>query len=264
MLCERKDLGRVRHALFDFDGTLSLLREGWQSVMTGLMVEVFAATKDGAAESEIEAYIGQSTGIQTIFQMQWLAEEFARRGGQALEPAQYKTEYLNRLDAHIAARKESLRAGSARAEDYLVPGSEELLSELQRRGVRMYCASGTDEHYVREEAALLGLEGFFDGGIKGAQPDHSKFSKKMVIAAIIADNGLSGSELMVAGDGFVEIEECAAVGGVALGVATDERECGKVNQWKRERLIKAGADMIVADLSLGRELAALLCGGNES
>ena len=30
--------GHVRHALFDFDGTLSLIREGWQGVMIPMMV----------------------------------------------------------------------------------------------------------------------------------------------------------------------------------------------------------------------------------
>jgi len=258
---ERRDLGRVRHALFDFDGTLSLLREGWQGVMTGLMSEVFAATPAGAGQDQIAEYIGRSTGIQTIFQMQWLAGEVARRGGEAREAGEYKAEYLRRLDAHIAARKESLRAGGATAGDFLVPGAVEFLSLLRRRGVRMYCASGTDEHYVRDEAALLGLDAFFDGGIRGAQPDHSSFSKKMVIAAIIADNGLSGPELAVAGDGFVEIEECAAAGGIALGVATDERRRGSVDAWKRRRLIRAGADMITADLSPAGELAARLCAG---
>ena len=31
--------GRLRFAVFDFDGTLSLLRTGWQRVMADLMVE---------------------------------------------------------------------------------------------------------------------------------------------------------------------------------------------------------------------------------
>ena len=30
--------GRIRSVLFDFDGTLSLIREGWQQVMGPMMV----------------------------------------------------------------------------------------------------------------------------------------------------------------------------------------------------------------------------------
>ena len=37
----------LRHVLFDFDGTLSLIREGWPEVMVPLMVEVLQATGTG-------------------------------------------------------------------------------------------------------------------------------------------------------------------------------------------------------------------------
>src|SRR6516165_5319292 len=54
----RPDLprGRFRFALFDFDGTLSLIREGWPQVMIPLMVEVLRGT--GTAEDEV-ALTGQ-------------------------------------------------------------------------------------------------------------------------------------------------------------------------------------------------------------
>ena len=42
----RPDLprGRFRSVLFDFDGTLSLIREGWPQVMIPMMVEVLRGT----------------------------------------------------------------------------------------------------------------------------------------------------------------------------------------------------------------------------
>jgi hypothetical protein len=49
------------------------------------------------------------------------------------------------------------------------------------------------------------------------------------------------------GDGFVEIEEVQRVGGVAVGVASDEVRRAGVNQWKRNRLIQAGAAIIVPE-----------------
>ena len=30
----------IRHAVLDFDGTLSLIRDGWQNVMVPMMVEI--------------------------------------------------------------------------------------------------------------------------------------------------------------------------------------------------------------------------------
>ena len=36
--------GQIRHALFDFDGTISLIREGWQEIMETMMIEILMAT----------------------------------------------------------------------------------------------------------------------------------------------------------------------------------------------------------------------------
>ena len=33
-------IGRIRHALFDFDGTISVIRRGWENIMIPLMVEM--------------------------------------------------------------------------------------------------------------------------------------------------------------------------------------------------------------------------------
>jgi hypothetical protein len=37
------------------------------------------------------------------------------------------------------------------------------------------------------------------------------------------------------------------VGGFAAGVASDEANPGGLDEWKRERLLKAGADIILRD-----------------
>ena len=63
--------GPVRAVLFDFDGTISTLRSGWELVMKPLMLEMIAGGMDwdDALEREVDAYIDESTGIQTILQM---------------------------------------------------------------------------------------------------------------------------------------------------------------------------------------------------
>ena len=43
---------RITHVLFDFDGTLSLVREGWPAVMTGMFVEVLPK-KAGETDEEL-------------------------------------------------------------------------------------------------------------------------------------------------------------------------------------------------------------------
>lgn len=241
--------GQIRHVLFDFDGTLSLVREGWQNVMTPLLVDTLIEA--GAKESPEELrllvleWVTRLTGRQTIYQMIELAEQVKKRGGTPLDPVEYKHEYLRRLDERITDRINGLAAGTLDPASLLIPGSIELLEALRKRGVRIYLASGTDEPFVLREAKLLGLTDYFDGGIYGAVDDYKAFSKAMVIERILKEHHLEGPELLGIGDGYVEIENTKAVGGVALGVASFESDPVDFDAWKKERLARAGADVMV-------------------
>ncbi|MDZ4783566.1 MAG: HAD family hydrolase, partial [Planctomycetia bacterium] len=57
---------------------------------------------------------------------------------------------------------------------------------------------------------------------------------------------------------FVEIEEIRRVGGLAVGVASEEESREGVNEWKRQRLIRAGADVIIGDYRCLDELLDVL------
>ena len=113
----------------------------------------------------------------------------------------------------------------------------------------MYLASGTDEQYVKREAKLLGVSDFFGEHIYGALDDYKSFSKQKVIKQILKDNAVSGDSLLVFGDGYVEIENCKSVGGLAIAVASDEANngSGKFDDWKHKRLLSVGADIVVPD-----------------
>ena len=69
----------------------------------------------------------------------------------------------------------------------------------------------------------------------------------MVIERLLKENNLRGEELLGFGDGYVEIEEIRRAGGVAVAVASDEANRRGVNAWKRDRLIRAGADIVIGD-----------------
>ena len=47
-------------ALFDFDGTLSLIRAGWVNVMVPMMVEILAELKTGESEEDLRALVENS------------------------------------------------------------------------------------------------------------------------------------------------------------------------------------------------------------
>ncbi len=243
--------GQFRFVLFDFDGTLSLIREGWPQVMIPMMVEVLRATGTSESEAELTAavdeFVMRLNGRQTIYQMIQLVDEVIRRGGQPLEPLAYKHRYHDRLMDRIRGRLAALENGSATADEWTVPGSHALLKALKERGLTLYLASGTDEKYVRHEARLLGLTPFFGEHIYGAQDDYQNFSKKHVIERLITENGLRGPELLGFGDGYVEVEEVKRVGGVAVAVASDEARRQGTDAWKRDRLLQAGADIVIPE-----------------
>ncbi len=259
------------HVLFDFDGTLSLIREGWPEVMVPMMVELLAETGTDESPQDLHklahGFVTELTGKQTIYQMIRLVDEIIKRGGitkhggRARPPQEYKQMYLDRLMERIGSRREDLRAGKVSPGDMLVPGSVQIMEQLRAKGAQLYLASGTDEPYVREEAALLGIADYFGKHIYGAVEDYKSSGKAQVIAQIIEVNRVDGSRLLGFGDGYVELQEVKQVGGTAVGVATDERRrSGEPDPWKRSRLIGIGADVIVPDLqACGHLIAYLWC-----
>jgi len=242
----------ITHVLFDFDGTLSLIREGWPEVMVPLFVEMLPPLP-GESETQRRALcmedIMRLNGKQTIYQMIQLAARIQERGGTPREPLWYKHEYLRRLELRIGARKEELRSGRMASTPLLLHGSRALLENLLQRGLTLWLASGTDEIFVKEEAALLDVTRYFGSRIHGALDNYQNFSKKMVIDRILRETGISGRELLSFGDGYVEIQNTREVGGLAVAVASDEANngLGRVDEWKRQRLLGVGAEIVIPD-----------------
>ncbi len=262
IIAESLTRGRIRHALFDFDGTLSLIREGWQDVMIPMMVELIRQTPLAEDEPVVQAlvrdYVTRLTGRQTIYQMIRLAEEVRARGGHPLAPLAYKRAYHERLWQRIQGRIAGLETGQVTPDEMMVPGARAMLEALMARGVRCYLASGTDEEYVLHEAELLDLGRYF-AGIYGAHDDYRTHSKRAVIERIMREHRLAGPEFVAFGDGYVEIEDARAVHGIAVGVASNEAERQGIDPWKRARLIEAGAHLIVADFGEHEALLEYLC-----
>ena len=242
----------VTTVLFDFDGTISTLRHGWEDVMGPLMLELLGEDSAGL----VRDYIDESTGIQTIYQMKWLAEQVRMRKGSADDPWSYKAEYNRRLMETVSKRRAALKDGTADRREYMVAGSARLLDTLYGRGVTLYVASGTDDPDVNAEVEALGLAKYFVR-IAGAPPGVENCSKEGVIRELLG-SGIPGSRLAVVGDGKVEIAIGRENGARTLGLASDEAALQGVNPVKRERLIKAGADAIAGDFLEHGELMRFL------
>jgi phosphoglycolate phosphatase len=242
----------ISHVLFDFDGTLSLIRQGWPEVMVPMFAEALPRLPNETDEQIQQLVLDdimRLNGKQTIYQMIQLVERIQERGGQPREPLAYKHEYLRRLEAHIGARTTGLETGAIEPDQLLVHGARPLLKHLRDRGLHLYLASGTDLLAVKREAALLDITGDFGANIYGALDDYKQFSKKMIIDRILHEHGITGRQLLSFGDGYVEIENTKQVGGLAVAVASDEAHngSGRVDEWKRRRLLGVGADAVIPD-----------------
>jgi len=265
-------MGHIKHAVLDHDGTISTLRQGWEEIMEPVMIQAILGERYKTADEtlyhrvrhRVREYIDKSTGIETVKQMQGLVEMVQEFGiipkEQILNKWGYKKIYNDALMLMVNDRTARFEIGELNLQDFTVKGSVEFLKMLRSKGITLYLASGTDYEDVLNEARVLGYADLFNGGIYGSVKEDPKFSKKMVIEKIMRENNLSGSELLVVGDGPVEMRESRKRDGLALGVASDEVRRYGINYDKRTRLIKAGTHFLVPDFSQMKALESLLFG----
>jgi rfaE bifunctional protein kinase chain/domain len=261
---------RIRHAIFDHDGTLSTLRQGWEQIMEPMMVRAVLGPRYDAADEtlyhkvvdQVRRFIDRTTGIQTLSQMEGLIELVRQFGcvpaGDILDIHGYKAVYNDALLAMVRQRTAKLQRGELAPDDFQIKGARQMLERLRTRGVRLYLASGTDTADVVAEAEALGYAHLFEGRIFGAVGDVKVEAKRVVLEEIFGRHNLQGPELATFGDGPVEMRETRNRGGVAVGVASDEVRRFGLNPAKRARLIRAGADVLVPDFSQLETLLALL------
>jgi phosphoglycolate phosphatase len=259
--------GPFRAVLFDFDGTLSLIREGWSQLMVEMMAE---RLREQALVHEAEGDLGPHlyrlimarNGMPTIRQMEAFAEEVRRRKGTPADAWTYLEQYHDRLMGLVRGRWDALARGQAAAAEWVVPGVHALLENLRRRGVHLFVASGTEYDHVFHEAGLLRVQEFFPTGINAPRNNDASFRKAGVIERVLATLGIRGDDLLGFGDGTVETAEVKRVGGTAVGVASSEYGSGPgvVNPAKRATLIVAGADVIIPDYTYQEELVQWLWG----
>lgn len=261
----------IRYAIFDHDGTISTLREGWEEIMEPMMMKaVFGNRYEDADEAlfhkvqvRVAEFIDKTTGIQTLVQMKGLVDLVREFGfvpeNQILDEFGYKHIYNEELLLMVKVREEKISRGELSLEDVTMKNAVLLLEELYKAGVKLFLASGTDEEDVKNEARILGYDSLFKGGIYGAVGDVNKEAKKIVLDRILNSIGDSGLEGIVTfGDGPVEIRETRKRNGITVGIASNEMKRHSLNESKRTRLIKAGADVIVPDFSQLSMLLKLL------
>jgi len=252
---------RPRHVIFDHDGTLSTLRQGWEEVMAPMMARAILGshydTADAAVHRRVRAtvddFIERSTGVQTLVQMAGLVDLVRRFGfvapEEVLDAHGYKAIYNEQLLLGVRRRMAKLAAGRLAPEDFHVKNALPLLRRLSDAGVTLYLTSGTDVDDVVAEATALGFAEYFEGRIYGAVGDVMVEAKKLVLDRVVREHGLAGHGFATFGDGPVEMRETRKRGGIAVGVCSDEVRRYGHNPAKRPRLIRGGASILIPDYS---------------
>jgi phosphoglycolate phosphatase-like HAD superfamily hydrolase len=254
---------RFACAIFDFDGTVSLLREQWRRVMSQVMVEMISGKSQSTPEiqQEVKEYIEESTGIQTIYQMRHLVELVRRYAlvpsEEILTAEEYKRIYDERLLKVVDEQLAKIESGEAPSDVFLIPGVVDFLDLLNNLGLVLYVTSGTDRKYVQHEAMVLGVSHFFQE-IYGPDPALPDYSKDWVVYQVAQQNNLRPDQLLVVGDGPVEIAAAKRHCSFAVGVASTEKPDGGLNHTKRRVLLRAGADIIIPNFADSRLLISYL------
>ena len=261
----------IQYAIFDHDGTISTLREGWEHIMQPMMMKAILGEHFSDADealyhkvhTRVIDFIDKTTGIQTLVQMKGLVELVKEFGlvpdEQILDEFGYKEIYNDELLKMVREREAKLSKGELSIEDFTLKNAVLLLEKLFKAGVKLYLASGTDEVDVKNEARIMGYDHLFKGRIYGAVGDVTKEAKKIVLDRILNSIGDSKNGQVAAfGDGPVEIRETRKRRGLTIGIASNELKRHSLNESKRTRLIKAGADIVIPDFSQLPKLLQLL------
>jgi len=266
-----KEKLNIKYAIFDHDGTISTLREGWERIMAPMMIKAVLGEKYKDAgievyakvETRVNEYIDKTTGIQTLVQMKGLVDIVREFGyvpeEKILDEHGYKKIYNDELLEMVGVRERKYANGELSLDDLTIKNAIPFIKKLYDAGIQLYLASGTDEQDVKDEARALGYDHLFEGRIYGSVGDVNIEAKKIVLNRIMEQIGKEGSTHVVTfGDGPVEIRETRKRGGLTVGVATNELRRYELNLQKRARLIKAGADAVIPDFSQYSKLLQLL------
>ncbi len=240
-----------RAVLFDFDGTLSLLRSGWEAVMRGFMLDCLdpiGAAPAGLAPL-VDDYIAESTGIETARQMIWLAARVEERHGP--QPDRdlwwYKAGYLERLMGIVEERISRVTQNPALIPMFAVPGSHAFVRRLAAAGPELAIASGTDDPDVRREAELLGFAPYFSL-IVGSPPARLASGKEYLLGLLL--ERWKPAEILVIGDGPVELRLGREAGCRTLAIASCESDSPALWRQKHDRLAAVMPDALLEDFTL--------------
>ena len=261
-----KDLN-IKHACFDHDGTLSTLREGWIDIMANMMAECILGGKnheDSRCPTIYKCcldYINRTKGTQTLVQMGGLIEiikDFKYIDEKdILSIYEYKDICNDRVRKVVESRISKLNRGELECFDLQIKNACRFLQALGGYEVRLYLFSGNDDKDVQKEVSELRYKHLFHGGVWGSGNINTEIKHK-ILCQLVGEQKIPAHEIVVFGDGPIEIRAAKRLGILAVGVASNETRRYGLNEEKRKTLINVGADIIIPDYSQMNSLLKVL------
>ena len=243
----------ISHVLFDFDGTLSLIRQGWPEVMVPMFVEALPRLP-GETEDDVRA-----AGARRHHAAQRQADDLSDDPARRADPRARRPSPTSR-----SGTSTSTCGGWKRTSAPAPPGSPSgairPTSCWSTAPGRCWSTCATAAFRSTWPAAPTNPPSSARPNCStspatsaatstGPSTTTSSFPRRWSSTASCSEHGITGRQLLSFGDGYVEIENTKQVGGLAVAVASDEAHngSGRVDEWKRQRLLGVGADAVIPD-----------------
>ena len=132
----------IKYAIFDHDGTISTLREGWEQIMAPMMIKAIMGDKYLSADESlynkvkerVAEMIDKTTGIQTLMQMSILIDLIKEFNiipkNEILDTHGYKKIYNDELIRLVKERENKLTRHELSVEDFTIKNAVKFLQNL--------------------------------------------------------------------------------------------------------------------------------------
>lgn len=238
---------KILAAMIDWDGAISLIREGWQRIMQEYIANFISS---GLPQKNdylwAQSFIKKTLGENTVEQMLGMIEK-AEQNGRNDIPVSYsekmalaeehRKKYREILEKEVRGKR--IKTAKKNPDKFIVRGMKYLLEELKKRNIKIFVASGSEQEGkggIEEEAETLGLKHYFEA-VFGYNGSISPYNKENVVKWILNKYNLDPLQLLVVGDGPKEMKVGKKFGAVTIGLIS--------NNVTRKILLDSGADFIV-------------------
>ena len=165
-------------------------------------------------------FVMNSKGMMQTEQMAWLREQAVKKGIQPLlSVEEYQRMYAQKWESFVRSQEESWKKNPP-----LIAGAKELIEELAERGVELFILSGEAQELLEQRVKWL-LPDVKFSGVYGCSKE-SPVTKAEKLKTIKKDLNIPSDQLVMFGNGKVDMEAAKQAGIKAVGIAADSQEKG--------------------------------------